>query len=131
MPVNIKVIRTKDFPKTTVTEVLNFAVSKQALLNIASEIEQPGGYEIWMDSREANTVLSMVDIGRLGEMLAAPPSLRESKIALVTAMNDAKQADVLETITVDRAVGAKVFTDFEEAITWLDEGAVVAAVNVK
>jgi hypothetical protein len=32
MLVNIKVVHTKDFVKTTVTGVLDFAVSKQALL---------------------------------------------------------------------------------------------------
>ena len=119
MPVNIKVIRTNSFIKTAVTEVLNFAVSKQALLDIASEIQQPGEYEIWVDSREADTMLSMVNIDHLGEMLAAHPSLRESKIAFVTSVNETKPADVLETITADCAVDAKVVASFEEAITWL------------
>ena len=119
MPVNVKVIHTKDFIKTTVTGVLDFAVSKQALLDIASEIKQPGEYEILLDTREAQTVLSVVDIFELGQALADHPSLRLSKIALLTSMNDATQAEFLETVTANQGVRARVFTDFEEAITWL------------
>jgi hypothetical protein len=119
VPVNIKVIQTKDFIKTTVTGVLNFEISKQALLGIASQIEQPGEYEILVDTREAETILSVIDIIQLGEALAAHPSLNRSKIAFLTSMNDAKQAGFLETVTVNRFIRAKVFTEFEEAITWL------------
>ena len=117
MPVNIKLIRMKYFLGAAVTEVLNFAVSRQSLLNIAAQMEQPGEYEIWVDSREENTMLSTVNVDRLGEMLAAHLSLRESGIVLATTMDQTKQTDVLETIPVDRAFGAKVMTDFEEAIT--------------
>jgi hypothetical protein len=106
----------KYFLGTAVTEVLNFAVSKQALLNIASQMEQPGEYEIWVDSREENTMLSTVNVDRLGEMLAAHPSLRESGIALATTTNQTEQADVLETITFDRAFDAKVIAGFDNAI---------------
>lgn len=104
MPVNIKLIRTKGILKMAVTEVLNFAVSKQALLEIAAQIERPSEYEIWVDSRESNTVLSMVNTDQLGEMLAVPPSLRESKITIVTSMDVTRQVGFLETIPVNRAV---------------------------
>jgi hypothetical protein len=55
----------------------------------------------------------------LGQALAAHPSLYRSKIALLTSLNDAEQARFLETVMANRGVRAKVFTDFEEAITWL------------
>ena len=119
MPVNIKVIRPKDFIKTTVTGVLDFAVSKQALLDMASQIEQPGEYEILVDTREAQPALSMIDIFQLGEALAAHPSLRRSKIVFLKSKKDNRQAEFLETVTANRGVRAQVFTDFEEAVTWL------------
>ena len=114
MPVNIKVIRTKGVLKTALTEVLNLAVSRQALLDIASEMEQPGEYEIWVDSRESDSVVSMVDTDQVDEMLAVHSALRESKMTLVTSVNDAKQAGSLESLT------------------WLGKpGAVVATVNIQ
>ncbi len=39
MSVNIKLIRTKHPDKMPITEVLSFSVIKQALLDIASQIE--------------------------------------------------------------------------------------------
>ena len=119
MSVYIKMIRTKYFFNTAVTEVLNFAVSKQALLDIAFQIEQPGKYEILLNTREAETGLSVVDIFELGQALADHPSLRRSKIALLTSMNDAEQAGFLETVAANQGVRVRVYTDFEQAITWL------------
>jgi hypothetical protein len=119
MPVNIKVIRPRDFIKTTVTGVLDFKVSRQALLEIASQIDQPGEYEILVDTREAEPALSIVDIFQLGEALAAHPSLRWSKVAFLKSKKDSQQAEFLETVTANRGVRAQVFTDFEEAVTWL------------
>jgi hypothetical protein len=114
MAVNIKVIRTKGVLKTPLTEVLNFTVSKQVLLDIATQIEQPGEYEIWVDSRESDTMVSMVDTDQVDEMLAVRPPLRESKMTLVTSVNKAKQAGSLEPLT------------------WLGEPrTVVATVNIK
>jgi hypothetical protein len=84
MPVNIKVIRTKGVLKTALTEVLNFTVNQQTLLDIAVQMEQAGDYEIWVDSRESDTVVSMVDTGQVDEMLAVHPPLCESKLTLVT-----------------------------------------------
>ena len=113
MPVNIKVIRTKGVLKTALTEVLNFAVSRQTLLDIAAEMEEPGEYEIWVDSRESDTVVSMVDTNQVDEMLAVHPPLRESKMSLVTSGKDAKQAESLEPLP------------------WLGKpGTVVATVNI-
>jgi hypothetical protein len=99
MPVNIKVIRTKGAVKTALTEVLNFTVSKQALLDIAAQLEQPGEYEIWVDSRESDTMVVMVDTGQVDEMLAVHSPLRESKLTLVSSGNDAKPAGSLEPLT--------------------------------
>ena len=114
MSVNIKLIRTKGVLKTAVTEVLNLAVSKQALLGITAQMEQPGEYEIWVDSRESDTVVSMVDTDQVDEMLAVHSPLRESKMTLVTSVNNVKQAGS------------------PEPLTWLgDPGAVVATVNVR
>ncbi len=119
MPVDIKVIHPKDFIKTAVIGVLDFTASRQALFDIASRIEKPGEYEILVDTREAEPALSMVDIFQLGEALAGHPSLRRSKIAFLKSKKDSQQAEFLETITANRGVRAQVFTDFEEAVTWL------------
>ncbi len=119
MPVNVKVINTKDFIKTTATGILDFAASKQAILDIASRIKSPGEYEVLMDTREAEAVLSVTDLYRLGEALSNHPSLCQSKICLLTPREERENADFLETVAVNRGVQIRAFTDFEQAMTWL------------
>jgi hypothetical protein len=119
MPVNVKVINTKDFIKSTATGILDFAASKQAILDIASQIKQPGEYEVLVDTRGAETILSVADLYELGEALANHPSLRHSKISLLTPKKGVDDASFLETVASNRGARIKAFTDFERAITWL------------
>lgn len=119
MPVNLKVINTKDFIKTTVTGTLDFAASKQALLDILSLIKQPGEYDVLVDTREAESLLSIIDLHELGEALASHPILRHSRICLLVPAKDIEKAGFFETVAVNRGVQIKAFTSFEEAMTWL------------
>jgi len=118
MPINLTVINTKDFIKTTVTGKLDFAASKQALLDILSFIKQPGDYDVLIDTREAEDLLSITNFYNLGEMLASQPLLRQSRICLLVPMRDIDKASFFETVAVNRGVKIKAFTDFEQAITW-------------
>jgi hypothetical protein len=119
MPVNVKVINTKDFIKTTATGVLDLAASKQAILDITSQIKQPGEYEVLVDTREAEDVLSITDYYELGEALADHPSLRRSRIGILAPKKDANKAGFFETVAINRGADVKAFTDFEQAISWL------------
>jgi len=119
MPVNVKVINTKDFIKTTATGVLDSAASKQAILDIVSQIKQPGEYEVLVDVRGAEVMLSIAELYELGVALADHPSLRRNKIGLLGPMRDMYDARFLESVAVNRGVDIRAFTDFEQAITWL------------
>ncbi len=119
MPVNVKVINTKDFIKVTATGSCDFTASKQGILDIASHINQPGEYEVLVDIREAEVVLSTVDLFELGMALADHPSLRQSKIGILAPLDRLDKARFLELVTENRGVRIKAFTDFEQAITWL------------
>ena len=119
MPINLKVINTKDFIKTTVTGTLDFAASKQALLDILSLIKQPGEYDVLVNTREAESLLSIINLYELGEALASHPILRRSRICLLVPTKDIDKAGFFETVAVNRGVQIKAFADFEQAITWL------------
>ena len=119
MPVNLKVINTKDFIKTTVTGTLDFAASKQAILDILSLIKQSGEYDVLVDTREAESLLSTMNLYELGEALASHPILRRSRICLLVPMSSIDKAGFFETVAVNRGVQIRAFTDFEQAIAWL------------
>jgi hypothetical protein len=119
MPVNVKVISTKDFIRATPTGTGDFAASKQALLDIASRITKPGEFEVLIDTRESEMILSTMEIHKLGVILANHPSLRRSKIGILGPMNRVDDASFFETVAGNRGASVKAFTDFEQASTWL------------
>ncbi len=119
MPINVKIITTNDFIRTTATGVLDIASSKQAILDIAAQITQPGEYELLLDTRTAESVLSTNDLYQLGEALSSHPALRRSRIAILGPALRAEDMGFLETVAVNRGVAIKVFTVFEQAISWL------------
>jgi hypothetical protein len=119
MPANLKVINTKDFIKTTVTGKFDFEASRQTLFKILSLIKQPDEYDVLVDTREAEALLSIIDLYELGKALASQTILRKSKICLLVPMKDIDMADFFETVAVNRGVQMKAFTDFEHAISWI------------
>jgi hypothetical protein len=72
-----------------------------------------------MDTREAEVELSITDLYQLGEALSNHPSLRQSKIAILGPKQRADKMDFFETVAVTCGANIKMFTDFEQAITWL------------
>jgi len=102
MAVNLKVINTKDIIKTTVTGILDFAASKHPLLDIVSIIKQPGEYDVLVDTRAAEDLLSITNLYELGETLASQPLLRKSRICLLVPIRDIDKASFFETVAVNR-----------------------------
>lgn len=119
MPVNVKIINAKEFVRTTVSGALDFAESKRAILDIASQIKQPGEYEVLIDIRGAEITLSIANLYELAVTLAGQPSLIDSKIGLLGPMRGVDNAYFFETVAQNRGARIRAFTDFEEAITWL------------
>ena len=119
MAINLKVINTKDFIKTSITGTLDLATSKQALLDILSHIKQPGECDVLVDTREAESLLTISDLYDLGKVLTGHHILVRSRICLLVPAKDIKEAGFFETVSVNRFVPTKAFTDFEQAITWL------------
>jgi len=119
MPVNIKIIHTKDFVKTTTTGVLDFEASQQAIVEIAARIRQPGEFNVLVDNRQAESLLSIGDLYELGKALAGHRALVRSRVALLVPPQELRQALFFEDVAANRGVNIKVFADFEQAITWL------------
>jgi hypothetical protein len=122
MAVNIKIIRPKDFIRTDVDGTLNLQVSQQLLVRIASMIEKPGDYHLLIDTREAQAALSITDLFELGVAIASFPAIAHSMTAILAPLNEEERARFLELVARNRgAQRLRVFTSFEEAITWILE----------
>lgn len=119
MPVNIKVIHTSDFIRTTAAGALDLATSIQTLVNLASMIKAPGEYQVLIDTRDAQVKLSIADLYELGVAFASYPTVAHSKTALLTSMEGEERARFLKVVARNRGAQLEAFTSFEEAITWL------------
>lgn len=119
MPINVKVIHAKEFIRSTVSGALDFAESQRAILDLAAQIKQIGEYEVLIDIRGAETILSITNLYELAVALAGQSSLIDSKIALLGPLSGMDQAYFFETVAQNRGARIRAFTNFEEAITWL------------
>jgi hypothetical protein len=73
---------------------------------------------VLVDTRQAESLLSVTEIYQLGKELASHSILRQSKICVLVPPRDVDKADFFETVAVNRGVQIKAFTNFEQAITW-------------
>jgi hypothetical protein len=119
MPINIKVIHTRDFIRTKVDGSLDLSASRQILVALARMTTAPGDYHVLVDTRDAQVSLSPLDLYVLGIAVAEQPSLAQSTTALLVSLGEAERANLMALIAQKRGALLRVFTSFEEAITWL------------
>ena len=121
MAVNITIIRPKDFIRTKVDGTLSLDASRKLLVSIASLIEEKSDYHVLIDTREAQVALSTADLFELGVAIASLPAIAHSMTAILARLNEEERARFLELVAQNRGARVRVFTSFEEAITWILE----------
>lgn len=121
MAVNIKIIRPKDFIRTKVDGTLSLDASRKLLVSIASLIEEQSDYHVLVDTREAQVALSTADLYELGVAIASLPAIAHSMTAILAPLSEEERARFLELVAQNRGARVRVFTSFEEAITWILE----------
>ena len=125
MPVNYKIIQAKDFIKAKPTGEIDLEESKKVLGQIAEMARLVGDCEILMDVREAYGNLDQDDLCELVLEFGRHRDAFRSKIAVITRddeqFNKAVFVEMCANIDGFKVVA---FTDFEEAINWLqsDDG---------
>ncbi len=122
MPINIKVIHTRDFIRTKVDKSLDMPTSRQILVELASMIATPGQYHVLVDTRDAVVTLSPLDLYMLGVAVAEQPTLAHTKTAVLVSLGEADRANLMALVAQNRGALLQVFSSFEEAISWLVAG---------
>jgi hypothetical protein len=119
MPINIKVIQTKDFIRTKADGSLDMSTSREVLVELASMIATPGEYHVLVDTRDAVVTLSPLDLYMLGVGVAQKATLAHTKIAVLVSLGEEDRANLMALVAQNRGALLKVFSSFEEAIVWL------------
>ena len=120
MSVNYKIIQAKDFIKAKPTGEIDLKESKKVLGQIADLVEAVGYYEVLIDVREAYGNLEQVDLSELVLEFGRHRDAFRSKIAVIARDDEQfnKAVFVEMCANIDGFI-ISAFTDFEEAIEWL------------
>ena len=131
MQINYKIIHAKDFIKANPTGRVDIEESKKVLGQIADMIKVMGDYEILLDVRAAYGNLNQADLWELVLELGRHRKAFRNKIAII-ARDDEQFNKAIFVEMCANIDGFKVsaFTDFEQAINWLQSSGGLADLYV-
>lgn len=116
-----KIIKAKDFIRSTPDGEIDFEETKKILIGIAAISKPPADYEILLDFREAHGELRTSKLFELVQVLVRHRDSFRKKIALL--IRDDYQFDNATFAKIcgqNRGFFIEVFTDFEAAIEWIN-----------
>lgn len=122
MPTNIRVVHAHDFIKATSEGKLDLAASKQLLLEIASASAPLVDYDVVLDTRKAQSELSVTDLWDLAAELSA--SFRKAfsrplRTAVLCPAERFDHAGFFALCAQNRGFQVSAFTSFADAYEWL------------
>lgn len=88
MPTNIRIIHARDFIKATPEGNLDLEESKKLLIEIASASAPLLDYEIILDTRKAQSEMSVTDLWHLAAELSSLRNAFSRKTAVLVHLND-------------------------------------------
>lgn len=119
MPVDIKIIRPREFIRTNIEGEIDLEQSKKMLLDISDIANPPSDYDILIDSRKAKYKLSTVDLYSLAVELCRHKEFFRKHIALLVKKKFFNEAEFLELCSQNRGVRLEAFNSYEDALEWL------------
>ena len=120
MPVDYKIIQAKDFITATPTGEIDLKESKKVLGQIAEMLGVVGNYELLLDMREAHSEMQQAELEELVAELVRHRDVFQNKIAVLARDDEQFNKAVFVEICADiEGLTVEAFTDFEQAINWL------------
>ncbi len=119
MPTNIRIIHARNFIKATPEGHLDLEESKKLLMEIASASAPLVDYEIILDTRKAQTEMSVTDLYYLCTELSNLRKAFSRKTAVLCPLERFKYAEFFALVAQNRGFPVMAFTSFEDAIEWL------------
>jgi hypothetical protein len=116
----IRIIRAHDFVMATPKGRLDLDKFKQLLTEITTAASSLVDYEILVDTRKAQAVMSIADLFFLAcELCKRPSGAFYRKTAVLCPLERFDHAGFFALCAENRGFQVKAFTSFEEAIEWL------------
>jgi len=121
----LKIIRSVDYLDISDDGVINFDESRKNLSAIANMENTPVGYEILLDFRRTQWILSTDDIFFLVKVFLDDPDTFRDKIALLLLPGVGFEKEYFKELCAShKGISIQTFTNYEDAIQWfyLSEG---------
>ena len=119
MDIKIKIIRSIDYLSVTDDGRVEFEESKKRLHELAGVKRPPADFDILLDFRRTQWVLSTEEIFSLANVLISDPDSHRDKIALLALPGvNFNKAEFMELCSRSQRVDVQTFTNYEDAIHW-------------
>jgi hypothetical protein len=123
---NLKIVRLRNFIKITPQGTIDLKAAKEVIIKIASVNDPFSEYDVLIDTRGAESHLSVFEIWEIAKDLAeavhsGSPKGFNAKIAVICPVERFDYAKFLELCSLNRGLNVQAFTLFEDMFEWLSE----------
>lgn len=119
MATKIMIIRSVDYLSVNDNGTIEFEESKRTLSDIVEAKRPPADYEILLDFRRTQWILSTDEIFALTKVLVDKPDSFRDKIALLLLPGVSfDSAQFKELCSENKGVTVQTFTNYEDAVQW-------------
>jgi hypothetical protein len=119
MATKIKIIRSVDYLDISDNGTINFAESKKNLARIAREEDETADFDILMDFRRTQWILSTDEIYYLVEAFLEDPETYQDRVALLLLPGvNFDSEHFKELCSRNKRMAIRTFTNYEDAIQW-------------
>ena len=120
MATKIKIIAAGDFLEVTPEGTIDLDTSRKLLVEIAKAENNPVDYELFVDFRETQSFLTILDVYKLAAELCNFGNTFHRKVALLVHSGiNFERASFFETCSHNRGFSVNAFTDYETAMRWI------------
>lgn len=120
MAFDVRVIPIREFMKTNITGEIDLNASREMLSQLMEECKRENMSRILIDSREASSHSTMLDVWTLARDLGSLGVSHENRVAVLNRPKDNfDRAAFLELCATNRGYQVKAFREFEQAFAWL------------
>jgi hypothetical protein len=123
MAIKIKIIRSVDYLSVSDNGAIEFEESKKKLSGMAEPKRPPADYELLLDFRRTQWILSTDEIHALVlALINAPDAYRDKMALLVLPGVNFDRAYFQELISENKGTEVGTFTNYEDAVQWFYKG---------
>src|SRR5690242_13108593 len=120
MAFDIRVIPIREFMKTDLTGEIDLNASRELLRELMAACKRENMTRILIDSREASSHSTMLDVWTLARDLGSLGVTHENRVAVLNRPKDGfDRAAFLELCAGNRGYHMRAFREFEPAFIWL------------